>query len=212
MDTYLIYEIIGYVASVLIAVSLMMTNIVRLRVINLIGAATFSLYGVLIGSVPVAAMNGFIVLINIYYLFQMARSKEYFKIQPVSPHSKYLDRFLRFYKDDIQKYMPDSDPVPEEGDICLFILRDMVPAGLIIGKKDEQNRLIIKLDFVIPNYRDLKIGYYLYVENKQVFADEGITEVRGQASNTKHAKYLQKMGFTGPDDGSDTDWFTLNVN
>ena len=42
METYVIYEIIGYVASVLVAVSLMMSKIVQLRIVNLIGAATFS--------------------------------------------------------------------------------------------------------------------------------------------------------------------------
>ena len=60
-------EFIGYAGSVLVAVSLMMSNIVRLRWINLFGAATFSAYGLLINAYPVFALNGFIVLVDLYY-------------------------------------------------------------------------------------------------------------------------------------------------
>ena len=56
----------------------MMSKVLTLRLVNMIGAATFSLYGYLIGSIPVAGMNGFIVLINLYYLVQMYRSKTFF--------------------------------------------------------------------------------------------------------------------------------------
>jgi hypothetical protein len=66
-------EVYGYVGSVLIALSLMMSNIVRLRWINLIGAAVFSTYGVIIQAWPVAFLNGFIVLIDVYHLMQIYR-------------------------------------------------------------------------------------------------------------------------------------------
>ena len=56
-------EVIGYVGSVLVAVSLMMKNIYYLRRINLIGAATFATYGLLVGAIPVFVLNGFISLI-----------------------------------------------------------------------------------------------------------------------------------------------------
>lgn len=71
MNPTLAYEIVGYIASALVAVSLMMSSIFRLRVINLVGAALFTVYGLLIGAYPVAAMNLFIVLIDLYYLRDM---------------------------------------------------------------------------------------------------------------------------------------------
>lgn len=43
--TELGFQILGYAASVLIAVSLLMRSIVRLRALNLAGAAMFSLMG-----------------------------------------------------------------------------------------------------------------------------------------------------------------------
>lgn len=78
MDSSMIYEIIGYTASALVAISLMMSSIVKLRVINLIGAALFTLYGLLIGAYPVAVLNFTIVLIDLYYLREIIKSKVYF--------------------------------------------------------------------------------------------------------------------------------------
>ena len=67
-------EIIGYAGSLLVAVSLMMSSLVRLRWINLGGALAFAVYGWLVGAYPVLAVNGFIVLVNVYYLWRMNRS------------------------------------------------------------------------------------------------------------------------------------------
>ena len=47
----------GYAASLIILVSLLMTNVFRLRMINLAGSLCFSLYGWLIGSWPVCIIN-----------------------------------------------------------------------------------------------------------------------------------------------------------
>ena len=54
-----IYTYIGLIASILIAISIMMTNVKAFRIINLIGASTFAIYGYLIESIPVFALNFF---------------------------------------------------------------------------------------------------------------------------------------------------------
>lgn len=72
METNLV-EIIGYSASIFVAISLMMTNIVKLRWINLTGCILFVIYGVIISAWPVALMNGFCVGINIFSLLKMNR-------------------------------------------------------------------------------------------------------------------------------------------
>lgn len=202
METAIIYEIIGYSASVLIAVSLMMTAIIKLRVINLIGAATFSLYGILIGAIPVAAMNGFIVLINIYYLSSMLGSKEYFKLLKVSPESDYLQAFIEFYKKEIQTFQPEFSLEPEKNDLCVFVLRDMVPTGLVIGEPGQDGIFTIKLDFVIPNYRDFKISRYLLVERKKILKEYGIKKLFTRGGNKAHRRYLLKSGFQESPPGS----------
>jgi hypothetical protein len=71
MEIINFYELLGYSASVLVALSLSMRSLLKLRVINLSGAILFTVYGLVIGALPVAALNLFIVLANIYYLYQM---------------------------------------------------------------------------------------------------------------------------------------------
>lgn len=198
MESTIIYEIIGYAASLLVAVSLMMSKIVTLRIINLVGAALFSLYGILIQSIPVAAMNGFIVMVNIYYLFQMYNDREFFELLRVSEHNVYLQEFIRFFLPEIKKFQPDFTYRNNSNDLSLFVLRDMIPAGVMIGTIND-NVLSIKLDFVRPEYRDFKIGRFLFHDNQQFFAEQGINVVESQAGNDEHADYLERMGFTPAD-------------
>ncbi len=66
-------EYVGYLASVFIVISLMMTSIVQLRVINSIGCILFVIYGVSVNAYPVAISNFLIVLINLYNLYKLYR-------------------------------------------------------------------------------------------------------------------------------------------
>lgn len=66
-----IVEWIGYLASILIVISLMMTNIIKLRIINSVGCIVFVIYGLLVKSYPVALSNLAIVLINLYNLYKL---------------------------------------------------------------------------------------------------------------------------------------------
>ncbi|HPG32490.1 MAG TPA: hypothetical protein PLM34_01460, partial [Lentimicrobium sp.] len=82
MDTNLL-EWVGYLASVIIAASMTMNSILKFRWINLAGAVTFSMYGFLIGAWPVGFLNGFIAVVDIYYLYQIYSKKEVFEILEV---------------------------------------------------------------------------------------------------------------------------------
>ncbi|GGM79730.1 YgjV family protein [Shewanella xiamenensis] len=75
MDSAMIWEWVGYLASVVVAISLMMSNIKKLRWLNLLGAALFVAYGMAIQAYPVAAVNFFIVLIDAYYLVVIYREQ-----------------------------------------------------------------------------------------------------------------------------------------
>lgn len=68
-------ELFGYMASVVVAISLMQSNIVRLRLLNMTGALCFVVYGFMISAYPVAALNGFIALINLFYLNKLRQQK-----------------------------------------------------------------------------------------------------------------------------------------
>lgn len=69
-------EVVGHMASVMVAISLMMKNIVRLRVLNFIGCSLFVIYGLIIDASPVWTMNAFVASVNVYYLVKMFREQK----------------------------------------------------------------------------------------------------------------------------------------
>ncbi|MGR5067536.1 MULTISPECIES: YgjV family protein [Vibrio] len=71
-------EILGYAASIMVAISLTMKDIVKLRILNFIGCGLFTAYGLMIDSWPVVLTNGFIACVNVYFLAKMQREKKSF--------------------------------------------------------------------------------------------------------------------------------------
>lgn len=69
-------EILGYAASIMVAISLTMKDIVKLRILNFIGCALFTAYGLMIDSWPVVLTNGFIACVNVYFLAKMLQEKK----------------------------------------------------------------------------------------------------------------------------------------
>lgn len=68
-------EWVGYGASLMIAVSLLMTDLIKLRLINTVGCLLFVIYGFIVGAYPVAVANLAIILINLYHLYRLYDKK-----------------------------------------------------------------------------------------------------------------------------------------
>jgi len=189
------YEILGYAASALVVLSLAMRSILRLRIIGLVGSVAFMVYGILIGSYPVAITNFVILGIHLWFLREMLGKDEYFKILEVRPESLYLAYFCEFHLDEIRKFFPGWVHDPAEGERTLFVLRDLVPAGLWISRPMTDGSLEITLDFVIPQYRDFKVGSYVYSAGSGVLEGVDPPMVWTETGTPEHAAYLERMGF-----------------
>jgi hypothetical protein len=194
-------SLLGYVASVIIAISLMQRSVLRLRLINLAGAATFSIYGFLIGAYPVGILNMMTATINIVQLIRLRRRKEIFRILEVSPESQYLGYFLEFEHRDIKKFVPQFGFDPTSTNLVMFVLRDLVPAGLLLGEIKGET-LFVHLDYAVAQYRDLKIGTFLFVDEADFFRDRGVKEIVSPAGVDEHPRYLERMGFSPVGDGT----------
>lgn len=196
-----ILQWIGYTASAIIAISMTMSSIVKFRVINLIGASLFCTYGILIDALPVALLNGFIVVVDIYYLHNIFSRKEVFDIMRVRNDNKYLKRFLDFYRDDIQRFFPGFTHRPELNSYTFFILRDMAVAGILLARREEGEVLHVILDYVKAEYRDFKNGKFIFHRLQEEMIREGFTKVVTEGHTPIHKRYLRKLGFkqTGED-------------
>jgi len=190
-------EIVGYLASALILFSIIQKSILRLRVLGLIGAFTFLVYSIAIGAYPIAVLNVIAAAIHLWYLRKLTRHQdEVFRILHVRPESRFLADFLDFYGDEVKVGLqPDFTHQPSKDNICAFILRDMVPAGLLIGRANDNDMLEVELDFAIPQYRDFKIGRFLYSVNSDLLTSYALEGVQAKAASSDHAGYLNRMGF-----------------
>ena len=196
MSADTIYQIIGYVGSALIIVSLTRTSILKLRLFGLAGSSTFFVYSLLIGAYPIAVVNVVIIFVHLFFLRDLlANRDEYFTVLDVRPDSRYLAYFLDFYADEICRFQPDFAYEASGEERAVFILRDLVPAGLFIGRPCEDHSMQVQLDFVIPQYRDFKIADFLYSDRSGVFTDPKCDHAWSYGEAPEHAAYLKRMGF-----------------
>ena len=195
-------ELVGYLASALIVVSLLMSSVHRLRVINLIGAAVFTVYGVLIGSIPVVLTNGAIVVIDLYYLGRMARDRahgDYFEVVAVPTDSPLLARFLAFHAADARRFQPEFDGLRDDHRAWM-VLRNAMAVGVVLARLDGEVAHI-DLDYVAPAHRDQRAGTRFYT-TPGLFTPHGVRWLRAVATVEAQRRYLEAMGFVTTDQGT----------
>lgn len=200
MDLSQFYELIGYTGSLLVAFSLSMKSLQRLRIVNMVGAAFFILYGILIAALPVVLLNSLTLCLNAYNLWRMWQRRDYFTLMQVRADSAYLKRFLEFYRKEISEFIPTYRFKPDDQQVVVFILRNMMPVGLVIVKPEGEEARIF-LDFVIPGYRDFRAGKFLFEESAEFYRQQGIRILSTAPGSARHETYLKRMGFHTEADG-----------
>jgi len=188
-------ELVGYLASALIVLSLVMASALRLRIINLIGATVFAVYGTLIGSWPVIVTNAAIIGINVYYLTIMLRSRArqgYFEVVAVPTDSPILHRFVAQHVSDMRRFQPSFASI-EPHHLVWMILHDAAPVGVVVGERDDDH-IRLHLDYVIAEHRDFTAGELLFGHSGTLHY-LGIDRVSSLAETDAHRRYLEKMGF-----------------
>ncbi|MDD4736260.1 MAG: hypothetical protein PHP44_09150 [Kiritimatiellae bacterium] len=192
-------EWVGYTASVLVAISLWMSNIWKLRWINLAGSMVFVVYGLSIGAYPVAAMNTICCGLNVYYIVQMANRKEFFSyLIAEDVNSAFIRYFIRFYEQDMRKYFPEFSEKTLRGERVrvIVVLRNAAPVGLFMYHKVDEYSAMIDLDYAVPEYRDLENIRFLLREGlAERFQQEEIRSFVVQSRVPAHVQYLRKLGF-----------------
>ncbi len=195
-------SLFGYFASLIIALSMTLSSIVKFRWINLLGALGFAIYGLLIHAIPVTVLNGFIVAVDAYYLIKIYGKEEVFQILEVRNDNKYLKEFIQCHDKEIRYFFPNFYYQPEMNTISFFVLRNMTVAGVFLAHRQEEDVLHVGLDYVIPEYRDFKNGRYIYQHLRRWFPSKGFKSAYAPADNLKYIKYLKKLGFKEDEKGN----------
>lgn len=70
------YEAIGVVASVIVLISFALNGEKKIRIINIIGALLFVIYGIFINAFSVWFLNGALVLVHTYKLIKLNKDEK----------------------------------------------------------------------------------------------------------------------------------------
>lgn len=198
-------EYFGTSMSVIIAVSLMQKNLRWLRLFNAVGALGFAAYGILIGAIPVIALNSFIFIIDIWFLFRMRNQDDSFDFLAVDGlKSLYVRKFIEFHKDDIISFFPEFDAEDKELVKGCLILRDVRPVSIIlyrVNEKDKTGNIII--DYSVPSHRDRTNARYFFDYVLRHVELGSVKRLTALAESSSHQQYLKHMGFTAISDASE---------
>ena len=191
MSTKMWIELFGYLGSTLVVVSMLMTSVVRLRVINLIGSVIFAIYALIIRSYPTAAMNFFLVGINVYHLLRLRREERNYDLIRTDTQDAFFRYLLQSNLEDIRVWFPDFTPGECGADSVYLVCCERIPAGLFIGRSRGGGETEVLLDYATPVYRDTSVGRFLHDR----LAREGFKTLVYSGNAPKHVEYMEKMGY-----------------
>jgi hypothetical protein len=196
-------EIFGYCASAVIAYSLTRSSLVKLRWFNLFGASSFCLYGIIINAYPVAILNGFIALTNVFFLRRLLlHTEQQFSILKVARPSNYVDFFLEYHQGEIKHLFPRfmRSAAGEHRDYFFLTERTEV-VGMLSGYLKEPGVFVVDFDFVIPAYRDCRLGHFTLGHGQELKKKFGFEQVVALADSVEHEQYLSKVGLSPKKNG-----------
>lgn len=186
----MLIEAFGYLGSLLVLVSMLMTSVVKLRIINTIGSVIFTIYAFIIKSYPTALMNFCLVLINLRFLWKMSRMGKEYEVVEVKNSDVLLKYLLDHYRDDMQKCFPGQEVSLDDINRAYVVLCQGKPVGMSLGKV-EGDTLDLKLDYSIPEFRDFSIGSFLF----DYIAKTDVKKITYAGPDENHRDYLNSQGF-----------------
>ncbi len=193
MDHSLLIELFGYLGSALVVLSMLMSSVLKLRIINTVGSTISAIYALIIRSFPLALMNLCLIVINVYNLVRLLKSDRAYDLIETAPEDSFLRYFLNRCQEDIRTFFPHFPGEPGEVDRAFLVCCNGTPAGVLLGRMEGGETLDILIDYSTPAFRDCSVGTYLYGQLPGL----GIRTLLFRHLNSgEHLAYLEKMGYT----------------
>ena len=206
-----VLEIIGWVGSVLVVVSLMQARVLRFRWLNFAGSVIATAYNTVVGIWPFAAMNGVIAVIDAYWLWRLTRERhdaDVYEVVPVGAGDHYLRHVLGVHAGDIARYYPSFGlPGDAPGDApaaaagrrwAYLVLRGDETVGVVVVRDAGDGVGEVELDWVTPRFRDFAPGEFVY-RRSGAFAGTGLHSLVVAEDARDTGPYLERVGFARVD-------------
>src|SRR4051812_19782713 len=198
------FEIVGWIGSGLVILSLTQARVLRFRVLNLVGAVLATGYNAVLGIWPFAVMNGVIAVIDVYWLVRLQRERhdeQVYAVLEVPADDAVLRHLLGAHAPDIARFHPSfvaADPSPSA---AFVVVRGDELVGAVVVRSAGDGVGRVDLDYVTPRYRDFTPGEFVY-RDSGVFAAHGFRRlVVGGPTVAESTAYLSRVGFQQTADG-----------
>jgi hypothetical protein len=199
-----ILQIFGWIASAGLVVSVLQTKFLRFRIINGTASGLLAIYNALLGVWPAVAMNGVLVIINIYYIVQMNKKQKQhsaftFAIEPAT--SELVGWFLARNGSDLASFHPGlAGRLDAQGAQAAVLFHDDEAMGLTAFCPDGQGGTQLLADYVVPRFRDYAPGEFVFSAAGPL-RQAGVTSVWIADPTPPVVAYLTQMGFTAAEPG-----------
>lgn len=191
-------DALGWGGSALLVFSLLQVSLLRLRVLNAIACVILIVFNGLLEVWPMVGMNAVLVVINVWFIVQMARERHddaAFEVLAVAPADAYLRHVLRVHGDDILRFNPSFVHAPDETQDAFLVQKGDETVGVVLLREEGHVAYVI-LDYVTPRYRDFSPGEFVW-RRSGLLAERGIRRVVSPPSMV--GAYYDKVGFTRQD-------------
>lgn len=192
----MLLEAIGWAGSAILVVSLLQTNLHRLRWINLVGCLVLVGYNAVLGVWPMVGLNVVLSAVNIWHLVRAARERHdqrAYEILQVDGGDSYLRHVLRIHDADIRRFNPELVLDPFAGDDAYLVLTGDETVGVTIVRPEPEGVAQVLLDYVTPRYRDRSPGELVFGPAGPI-RGSGYRRVKTPPGMV--APYYDRLGFT----------------
>ena len=188
--------ILGYLAFILLAISLLVNNEIRFRWLNSLGSISFVLYGLMIDAFPIIITNGLLLCINIFYLIKIYTTDEDFDLIEFFSTDSLIQKYFSFYQKDILTFFPNFSLQDKENELRFIVLRDLVFANIFVAQISPEGIAFVKINYTVPKYRDFKVGRFIFEKENKYLRSKGIKQiVYKEVINKNHIQFLKIMKF-----------------
>lgn len=191
-------EIVGWLGSALLVVSLLQTRVMRFRVLNAAASAVLIGYNLAIQVWPMVGLNVVLVGINAWVVWGLLRRRHdarAYDVVPLGVDEPFLAHLLTRHAEDIAAHNRGSEAVLAQARHAFVVTSGDDLVGVVLSREgrapDEQQ---VVLDYVLPPYRDFTPGEFVY-RPAGPFASMGARRVVASPGMMRSEKYLSAVGF-----------------
>lgn len=193
-------EVIGWVGSAVLVLSLAQARVLRFRLLNLVASVVLTGYNAALGVWPMVAMNAVIAVLDAYHLVRLLRSRDdeaTYEVVHVGSDDEYLAHVLQAHAADIDRHNPGFTAGREaaEGRSAFLVVRETETVGVVLVRDQGEGEGRVELDYVLPRFRDFSVGKFVYRRGGRL-TGQGLRRLVADTRMPDQDHYFPRVGFT----------------